>query len=145
MLMIKPYDSVGQVKFGMSSDELIAVLGVPLRITKNRRNEPSFEYEKLMIRLSADSCRVAEIALTPQSDVKVEGFDADIFSDSDAFARMLEKDGDPYEYMGFIILLKLGMTFTGFHDSDESQKAVTIFERGRWDGLRSQLNSFRKG
>jgi hypothetical protein len=143
MLVIKPYDSVGQVKFGMTAGEVVAVLGAPLRITKNRRGETSYEYEALMIRLSADSNKVAEIALTPQSGVKVEDVDADVFSSDDAFARLLQKDGSPYEYMGFIVLLGLGMTFTGFHDSDESQKAVTVFEKGRWDILRSQLNTFR--
>lgn len=143
MLVIKPYDSVGKVKFGMTADELMAVLGAPLRIAKNRRGEPSYEYGDLMIRLSVESNKVAEIALMPQSGVEVEGVDADVFSSDDALAHLLEKDGSPYEYMGFIVLLRLGMTFTGFHDSDESQKAVTVFEKGRWNTLRSQLNTFR--
>jgi hypothetical protein len=39
----------------------------------------------------------------------------------------------PYEDVGYIIFYKLGIAVTGFHDNDESQKAITIFEEGYWD------------
>lgn len=141
MLVIKPYESVGQIKFGMTADEVAATLGVPQRQTRNRRGEVGYEYEGIIVRLSADSTKVAEIAILPRSGVTVEGID--VFSSDDAFAQLIEKDGSPFEYMGFVILLKFGMTLTGFHDSDESQKAITVFEQGRWDHLRSQLNKFQ--
>ena len=47
------------------------------------------------------------------------------------------------EYVGFIVFLGLGLTLTGFHDGNDSQRAVTAFARGRWDHLRSKLRPFR--
>ena len=43
---------------------------------------------------------------------------------------------------GFIVLLNLGITLTGFHDDDIYQRAVTVFARGRWDGQLSDLKPF---
>ncbi|NHZ93646.1 hypothetical protein F2P45_32300 [Massilia sp. CCM 8733] len=58
------------------------------------------------------------------------------------FKVMIELDGAPYELLGFIILLNLGITMTGFHDDDEEDKAVTVFARGRWDEKLKKMNRF---
>lgn len=56
---------------------------------------------------------------------------------------LAKKDGSPYEFLGFIILLNLGITLTGFHDDAEDQKAVTAFDRGRWDDEIVNMKKFR--
>ncbi|WP_137173105.1 hypothetical protein [Massilia sp. HP4] len=38
--------------------------------------------------------------------------------------------------------IQLGITLTGFHDNDIDQKAITVFERGRWSDLISELKPF---
>ncbi|EIJ45150.1 hypothetical protein GWL_45900 [Herbaspirillum sp. GW103] len=55
---------------------------------------------------------------------------------------MVNLDGNPYESVGFIVLLNLGITLTGFHDDDIYQRAVTVFTRGRWDDLLQKLKPF---
>lgn len=57
----------------------------------------------------------------------------DLFREHEAFQKLLRKDSCPYEYFGFVILLDLGITLTGFHDEDEFQRSVTAFTHGRWD------------
>jgi hypothetical protein len=37
--------------------------------------------------------------------------------------------------LGFLVFTRLGVTTTGYHDDDESQRALTIFPRGTWDLL----------
>jgi len=66
------------------------------------------------------------------------------FATAGPFEKLILKDGSPYEYVGFIIMLQLGMTLTGFHDADESQKAVTVFSPGRWDQLKPQFRSYSR-
>jgi hypothetical protein len=76
----------------------------------------------------------------PGADVNLKGID--VFKDTDAFAKLIKEGRKPFEYMGFVILLDLGVTLTGFHDNDESQKALTAFARGRWDHLRDKFGEF---
>jgi hypothetical protein len=33
---------------------------------------------------------------------------------------------------------------TGFHDDDESQKAVTVFAKGRWDGMKAKFKKYSR-
>lgn len=140
MFQIIPYQSVGPIRFGAPSTELTKALGAPRRIDKNRRGEPDYEYEGFNVRLSDKDQRVVEVGFSPSVDVRLD--DVEIFSSPSAFEELIKKDGSPFEYVGFIILLNLGITLTGFHDNDPSQKAVTAFTKGRWDGLRAKFKQY---
>lgn len=140
MFQITPYKSVGPIRFGMSVAELIEAVGDPVKITKNRLGELDYRYPGFRVALSSKDRTVAEIGLVPEADAIIDG--VTIFSSPDSFARLVKKDGNPYEYVGFVVLLNLGLTMTGFHDNDDSQKAVTVFAKGRWDGVKSQLKKF---
>jgi hypothetical protein len=65
-----------------------------------------------------------------------------VFSGPDAFPKLCRMDGAPQEVVGFIVLLSLGITMTGFHDFDEAQKAVTAFARGRLDFAKPDMKPF---
>ncbi|MEZ0604616.1 hypothetical protein ACAX43_21020 [Paraburkholderia sp. IW21] len=138
MFFINPYEAVGPIRFGMTRAELVLVVGDPVRELKNRRAEADLQFPGFSIRLSKGDEKVVEVGITPDTPVML--CDVDVFVSADAFARLVKIDGAPYEYVGFVILLNLGVTMTGFHDADESQKAITVFEKGRWDHLRSQFN-----
>lgn len=43
---------------------------------------------------------------------------------------LLALDPEPLEFVGFWFFLALGVTTTGYHDDDPSQRAVTVFVRG---------------
>lgn len=141
MLLIKPYQGVESVRFGMAPPDVDRALGKPLRVSKNRRGELSHDYDRLSVRFDKNSQQAVEIAITSEASARVEGVDADPLTPK-GFADVLQLDGEPYEYMGFIILLRLGVTITGVHDSDGSQKALTAFAKGRWDHLRADFKRF---
>jgi hypothetical protein len=44
--------------------------------------------------------------------------------------------------LGFIVLLNLGITLTGFHDEATDERAVTVFTRDRWDSIKEKLKPF---
>lgn len=137
---IVPYRSVGAIRFGFSLSEVNEETGAPISVTRNNEGELDYQYDEFSIRLSAKDEKVVEVGLVPPAVVRLDGIE--IFRSPSAFEQLIARDGAPYEFYGFIVLLNLGITLTGFHDDDESQIAVTAFERGRWDELRSELRPF---
>jgi hypothetical protein len=137
MFELVPYSSIGPILFGMTEAEVIAALGEPARRTVNRRSELEYDYGAVTVVFSSSDRRIVEFSAVPGADVVVAGMH--LFSADGAFERLLQLDDDPREFHGFVVLLKLGITLTGFHDRDESQKAVTAFEKGRWDHLLTQM------
>ncbi len=135
-LDITPYLSVGQIQFGMTSNELKDAIGLPIRISKNRRQEPVHQFNEFKVIFSANSHRVIEVGLIKESNAWVGNIS--LFQDADSFNKLIQKEANLYDYMGFKILLNFGLTFTGFQDKDESQKSVTAFAKGRWDKLLSE-------
>lgn len=85
--------------------------------------------------------RAVEISLVPSAKVLFEG--KPLFDDPSVWRDLVTADGDPREVLGFIVLPRLRLTLTGFHDGDESQLAVSAFEPGRWDILESEMRPFR--
>ena len=140
MFVIVPYQSVGPIRFGMSSAELVQAVGAPTNSRENSSGELSFQYPAFSVRLSAKDQTVAEAGFSSANDVRLG--DVNIFGSITAFEKLAELDGNPLEYLGFIVLLNLGITMTGFHDDDPSDRAVTVFARGRWDDLRPDLKEY---
>ena len=136
MIEIVPYECVGRVKFGMTIEEVATVVGEPERVSTNRRKERDERRGKMGIRFSAEDSKVVEVSLR-HLEVTLMGID--VFNDPNAFDRLIAVDGKPFESLGFVVLMKLGITLTGFHDQDESQKAVTAFARGRWDDVKEEF------
>src|SRR5262245_37066006 len=48
---------------------------------------------------------------------------------------LLTLDPAPLEFVGIWFFLRIGVTSTGYHDDDESQRAVAVFPRGSVDDL----------
>jgi len=127
--------------FGMSAQDAERIVGPPLRVAKNTLGETNAQYKTLSIRYSKADGSLVEAGFVPPANVTLGGLD--VFQDSDVFRKIVSQDTSPYEYLGFIILLDLGMTLGGFHDDDPAQCAVTVFVRGRWDHLKSKFKKFK--
>lgn len=137
-VIIEPYLSVGLLHFGMSQSEVIAAVGSPKRIAQNNKGNLVLWYEGL--NATIENHGLVEVGFEPEEEVSI--FDIRPFSELDGFSRLCELDGDPQEVWGFIVLEKLGITLTGFHDDDEAQRAITAFIRGRWNVLQSKMKPF---
>lgn len=48
---------------------------------------------------------------------------------------LLRADPAPLERLGFLVFNRLCVTTTGYHDDDESQRALTVYPPGKWDEL----------
>ncbi len=142
-MKIETYKSIGHVKFGMSETEVVHQLGKPINIRTNNEYELEYHYDKLIVRYDANSKRVREGTLLPQISGQFQVNDMAVDWGDDLFGRLCQKDGNPYEFYGYIILFKLGITLTGFHDEDSSQKVISAFRNGDWDQFKSDMKAFK--
>jgi hypothetical protein len=127
--------------FGMTRGQVEAIVGPPEIMTTNYSGEPDAMYKLFSIRYSKQEKTLVEIGFSRAANVTIDGMNP--FTQKNAFRDLVRRDSCPYESYGFIILLDLGITLTGFHDNDPNQLAITAFTRGRWDGERSDLKKFK--
>lgn len=142
---IQPYIGVDRLHFGMSLNEVENLVGPPvLRDTGFLGETIEYRWDNgLLTTYDQKKCALVEIGIS-RNIINLEFDNIYIFtmSPQDVLAKLVQLDGDPYESLGFIVLLKLGITLTGFHDDAVEQKSVTVFERGRWDDLIPELKPF---
>lgn len=138
---IEPFEAAGPIRFGMTHSEVHALLGDPIRQARNRRGELDETWGPVSLRYDAENGKVVEVGLVPPAIATYKG--RDLFASLDPIRLLEADDPAPMEHVGFIVFLSLGITLTGVHDGDDSQKALTAFARGRWDHLRPKLRPFR--
>ncbi len=123
--------------FGMTESQAENLVGRPLRVSLNNLGERNAQYASFSIRYSQQTGALLEVGFSNAAKVTFRGIE--LFREGDAFPKLLREDSCAYEYFGFVILLDLGITLTGFHDNDAAQRAITAFTRGRWDHLKSKF------
>jgi hypothetical protein len=138
MIILKPYEGAGPIVFGMNAGEVATLIGSPRSSAKNRRGETVLRYEKMHITLSNEG--VVEVELLPESGAYLS--DVEVFSDPHALRKLCALDGAPKECLGAVILMNLGASVTGLHNQEDNQKSISVFARGRFDVLRSQMEPF---
>ncbi len=138
MNVIEPYASAGSFRFGATYEDVVSDFGAPRSQEKSRLGETIVRYDGCGATISSHG--LVEAYFLPEADVSILGID--VFKEPKAFQELCALDGNPKEFMGFIVLLRLGVTMTGFHDGYEAQKAITAFEKGRWDRLASELQDY---
>jgi hypothetical protein len=125
----------------MTRDEVVAALGPPQVDRREQMlGDRVLYYSDLAVTLSAETERVVFVAFEFGCRVVVEGID--VYGDPQAFEKLLRLDGEPYESVGCVILLKLGITLDGFDVSDTDDRVLGAFAPGLWDARRSEFNSF---
>lgn len=144
-LDIKPYVGVGDLRFGMKQSAIEQLIGAPTMQKKGFSGETT-EYRRdngLLTTYDKNTHELVEIGFS-RNILELEYENNMIFVDPpiEIFKKLAKIDGAPYETLGFIVLLKLGITLTGFHDGDISQKAVTVFTQGRWDDFSEDMKPF---
>jgi hypothetical protein len=127
---IQPYVGALPVRFGMSRPDVRALFSQPPR-TLGQQQDDYFG----RVRVAYESEAVVELGFAP-GDFHLQFSGREIWtpsSQSDPLPLLLRHDSQPLESHGFLIFRELGVTVTGYHDDDVSQRAITCFVRGRWD------------
>lgn len=144
-LNIQPYVGVGDIRFGLTQSEIEKLLGPADSQNKGFRGDFK-QYRRdngLITTYDRSTNKLVEIGFS-QNITELEFENEKIFSvpPLDILCKLIKLDGAPYERLGFIVLLKLGVTLTGFHDGATEQKAVTVFVHGRWDDQIAKMKPF---
>lgn len=141
---IQPYIGIGDIKFGMRPVDVDNLIGPPLSVKKDFLGERT-EYRRdngLLVTYSENQ-GVVEIGCS-RNIIELE-YDKNVifaYSPLQVLKELVKIDRAPYEVVGFIVLLDLGMTLTGFHDGATEQMAVTVFAKGRWDDELPNMKHF---
>jgi hypothetical protein len=135
---IVPYEGPIPLRLGASESEVVELLGEPRRKSSNFRGDRIFDYEHMNVGFGKDG-NVIHVGFLPGAEVVFQGLD--LFERS-AFIKVMKLDGSPMEVVGLVVLLNLGIAFSGFHDSDAGQQSVTVFVRGAYDRLKGRMKSF---
>ncbi|MFC1783306.1 hypothetical protein ACFL02_06935, partial [Planctomycetota bacterium] len=143
---IIPYTCAGPISFGMTKKEVRLAVGKPLRVSKTYFGIKTFIYEELNVGFSKSSGLVNHLGFNESSDIYIGRIN--VFKEPNAFKKLLSIDGDPYEHVGFIVLLNLGISLTGFHNKDD--KTIAAFAKGENDDIMQKgkplnLSRLRRG
>jgi hypothetical protein len=126
------------IELGATKSQVNAILGAPQVRTKNFQGKEEDFYGNVNIAYSENGT-VIHIGLVPGCHVDYRGLDA--FGEA-AMNQMMEDDGAPMKAFDIIYLLRLGISLSGFHDRDSSQKALTLFAKGEHDSLIPRMTPF---
>jgi hypothetical protein len=137
---LEPYVGATPVRFGMTASEVKQVLGPPSQVSSNYLGEQEESRDGVKIRYSKEDQTVVELSFLPTVNLIFDS--KNLFQQTDPIRIIVGFDPDPYEWVGFVIFLALGVTITGYHDSDLAQRSITVFSRGRWDAYRTQFAKF---
>ncbi len=143
-LELTSYFGVNSAKFGMSPAEIEGIFGVSDDISTDYLDQ-RVEFRSFMnVGYTHGEEKANHFGFGRQmKGTKYDGIFLFTEDPKIVLRKLVAADGGPLLDLGFIIFLKLGLTLTGFHDNDESQKAVTLFERGTYDDSLAEMKPFR--
>lgn len=138
MLEIVPRKGLGNVRFGMTQEEVQSLLGK--EEDQSITSEASEFYYANYINCAFRYQSLYQIGATRRSSgILYNGNDIFTSNSFEVLKEMQVDGGSVFEYFGFIIFLELGISLTGFHDGDLDQKAMTVFEEGTWSDLQNEF------
>lgn len=130
---IFPYIGVDNIKFGMNPEEVASIWGTADRVRTNFLNE-SVEFRNGISTTYSHEKKLVEIGIPKEcTNVKLNDIPIFIPPKKDRLAQLLALDSSAWEDVGMIAFKNLGISITGFEDSDDSDVAMSVFARGRWD------------
>ena len=144
---IQSYVGAIPIRFGMSRVEVRSLIPSSPK-TSGQQQDDYFGF----VRVGYEQDKVVELGFTPGNfHLRFSGHEIWRPSEQpDPLPLFLRRDSQPLEIYGFLIFRELGITVTGYHDDDASQRAITCFVRGRWDKMlprckRPDLSRYLRG
>jgi hypothetical protein len=129
-------EGIHPLLLGMNGEQVDRMMGEAPSVSGSRLpDEEVLRYENGCIVMRGG--RAVEVSLVPPAKVLFEG--KPLFDDPSVWRNLVAADGDAREVLGFIVLPRLRLTMTGFHDGESRQRSISAFQAGRWDRLESEM------
>jgi hypothetical protein len=142
-LEIIPYCGVEPFRFGVAEALVEDHLGAP-QFRSKRPFPPGtveLEYPGLSFGFDANG-RLMHIGFDKHFNGKLSLNGIDLFKDDAALSKLLKLDSDSHLWVGFVMLMELGVSLGGFHEVADEGRTVSIFERGRYDTKRPRFTAY---
>ena len=138
---VYPYVGCGPLRFGMTPDEVAKAIGPPEQVLLNHLKDRVETRAFLNLGFSSRSFPTLNHIGFGRQMVGLSYERMRLFTEKEenVLKFLVGKDNEPYLYMGFLVFLKIGISLTGFHDKDISQKAAVVFPKGVWDNRFSKM------
>ena len=122
---IVSYVGAKPLLFGMTRGQVESIVGPAVRITTDDDlGETEASYVAFNIQYSKQNKTLVEIGFLKTARVTILGINS--FTQKNGFRELLRHDSCPYECFGFIVLLDLGITLTGFHAGNYGFRARPV-------------------
>jgi hypothetical protein len=134
----EPYKGPIPLEFGMTQSEVSQVLGAPPKYSRppNEYGRARDDYGYIGVNFDEHG-KAAEFCFSPSNEFSLVYLGTTIIGQgavNDPISIFKRIDPKPKETLGFLVFLGLGVNTTGYHDNDNSQRAINVFKRGFWDG-----------
>lgn len=140
-MKVVPYKSFGLLYFGVSTcKDCVACYGEPKNVCTNSEGTKELHYSEFIVRFDPTDNTVRECTLLPRATAIIG--DIELTWDQEFLRRVCNRDGNPMNVYGFIVLESLGIAVTGIHDGVESQLAITAFSKDDFDALLAEASPF---
>jgi hypothetical protein len=139
MIRIQSYESVNGLKFGANEVDARGVFGTPI----NKRVRPGDIVELLYdhMKLTFEQNQFCEC--TVGRDLEVWINDCRLSWTPRCLIQLITNEEMPLEAAGTVVLLKLGISLSGFEEGAESDRTVTAFRQNVWNADRDNLKPFK--
>ena len=152
---IAPLEGVGTLRFGMTPDEVHALLGAP-RVSRPRpARDPATRPSLQELYVPGPGLTFEEAADAPgglrlvaigfgkaTAELSYAGLKLFGVAPAEVLLRLAEDDPAPQEVAGTVVFVKLGLGLTGFHEGPPDDLAVSASAPGQWDRLAGRMTPF---
>lgn len=132
-----PYVGAGPLRFGMSPQEVGALLGQPQIVTRTWKKTLAHGYPGLRLFYSQQNT-LAECGFEPTLQLIVKGVDA--VNDKLALQKLAKLDPHPLRHMDTVLFPALGLTMGVRRTPDNCE--VAVFEKGALDDLLPEFKPY---
>ena len=132
---LAPYIGSLPITFEMSPADVEKVVGPATSIRTMASGKREERRRTFIVRYLEEDNKVVEITFLPAAILMYQG--QNLLKTDDVIGFLSKRDM-PFEHVGFVIFFQLGLMVTGFHDNDDSQKAMTVVRKGMLDRLKGR-------
>jgi len=129
-MRIEPYKSIDNFEFGRSIEDAIKHFGNPVKIEGVPGEHAELHYALFILRFDSVTNCFREFSGMPACPLTF--LEKQVHWDI-SFIEELAQQDELFDLYGFIVSFKFGLSLSGFHDGDESGKAIHVFRKGDWD------------
>ncbi|MCU0924809.1 MAG: hypothetical protein MUF44_01860 [Hydrogenophaga sp.] len=145
-LKIIPYTSLGDVRFGMTPQEVHAKWGQPSETGKNYQKKQVDYYEYINVAYSlGDNSQVIHFGGGRKAfGVEIQGVRLFDNPPKTVLEKILTLEKKPFLFLkNVLVLFDLGITLSGFLDDEEDDLAFSMFPEGGMDRHLSLMKPFK--